>query len=49
MAATTVQGPIIISMRVDQDDSVRILVRTTRVRITVVAKTVGNVLQPCVL
>ncbi|CAO3573554.1 unnamed protein product [Mortierella alpina] len=30
VAATTVQGPIIISMRVDQDDSVRILVRTTR-------------------
>ncbi|KAF9573451.1 hypothetical protein EC968_008536 [Mortierella alpina] len=29
-AATTVQGPMIISMRVDQDDSVRILVRTTR-------------------
>ncbi|KAG9327722.1 hypothetical protein KVV02_006426 [Mortierella alpina] len=30
VASTTVQGPIIISMRVDQDDCVRILVRTTR-------------------
>ncbi|KAF9289542.1 hypothetical protein BGZ68_009124 [Mortierella alpina] len=30
VAATSVQGPIIISMRVDQDDAVRILVRTTR-------------------